>query len=45
MLVNKYKDTAFDLPDADTYTFYVGKNEKAWVKGRMEFGLFFESVT
>ncbi len=30
MFVNKYKDTVFDLPDADNNTFYVGKNEIAW---------------
>ncbi len=27
MFVNKFKDTVFDLPDADNNTFYVGENE------------------
>lgn len=34
MFVNKYKDTVFDLPDTGNKTFYVGKNEIAWVRGR-----------
>ncbi len=33
MFVNKYKDTVFDLPDADKNTFYVGENEIAWEQG------------
>ncbi len=28
--VSKYKDTVFDLPNADINTFYVGENEIAW---------------
>ncbi len=36
MIVNKYEDTVFDLPDADNNTFYIGKNEIAWVQGRDE---------
>lgn len=35
--VNKYKDTGFDLPNADNHAFYVGKNEIAWV-GRRDGG-------
>ncbi len=34
MFVHKYKDVMFDLPDSDNYTFYIGKNEVAWVQGR-----------
>ncbi len=34
MFVNKYKDTVFDMPDADNNSFYVSKNEMAWVQGR-----------
>ena len=34
MFVNKYKDTVFDLPDADNNTFYVGENEIVWERGR-----------
>ncbi len=34
MFVNKYKDTVFDLPDADNNTFYVGENEIAWERGQ-----------
>ncbi len=34
MFVNTYKDTVFDLSDADNNTFYIGKNEIAWVKGK-----------
>ncbi len=34
MFVNKYKDTMFDLPDADNNTSYDGKNEIAWVQVR-----------
>ncbi len=30
MFVNKYKDTVFDLHDADNNTFYVGENVIAW---------------
>ncbi len=33
MFVNKYKDTMFDLPNADNNTFYVGENKIAWVQG------------
>ncbi len=31
MFVNKYKDTVFDLPDADDNSFYIGKKEVGWV--------------
>ncbi len=34
VVVNKYIDTVFHLPDADNNTFYVEKNEIAWVQGR-----------
>ncbi len=34
MFVNKYKDTVFDIPDADIDTCYMDKNEIAWVQGR-----------
>ncbi len=34
MLVNKYKDTVFDLPNADNNIFYVGENEIAWEQGQ-----------
>ncbi len=34
MFANKYEETVFDLPDADDNTFYVDKNEIAWVQGR-----------
>ncbi len=34
MFFNKYKDTVFDLLDADNNTFYFGKNEIALVQGR-----------
>ncbi len=27
MLVNQYKDSVFDIPNADNKTFYVGKNK------------------
>ncbi len=33
MFINKYRDTEFDLPDADNNTFYVGENEIAWERG------------
>ncbi len=33
MFVNKYKDTEFDLSDADNNTFDVGKNEIGWIQG------------
>ena len=43
MFVNKYKDTVFDLPDADNNTFYVGENEIAqelgWDGGWTIFGV------
>ncbi len=31
MIVSKYKDTMFDLPDADNDTFYIGESEIKWV--------------
>ncbi len=34
MFVNKYKDTVFDLPDADNNTLNEGENEISWVQGR-----------
>ncbi len=33
MFVNKYKDTVFDLTDADNNTFYVGEDEIVWERG------------
>ncbi len=33
-MVNKYKDTVFDLPDADNNTFYIGENDIGWLRGR-----------
>ncbi len=33
MFVNKYKDTVFDLPDADNNIFYVGEDEIVWKHG------------
>ncbi len=34
MIVNKYSDTVFDLPDSDNNTFYVGENEITKKGGR-----------
>ncbi len=34
MFVNNYKDIVLNLPDADSNTFYIGKNEIAWVWSR-----------
>ncbi len=34
MFVNNYKDIVLNLPDADSNTFYIGKNEIAWVPCR-----------
>ncbi len=34
MFDNKYKDTVFDLPNADNITFYVGENEIARERGQ-----------
>ncbi len=34
MFVNKYKDTVFDLPNANNNTFYIGKDEIVWEHGR-----------
>ncbi len=33
MLVNKFKDTLFDLPDADNNNFQISKNEIEWTQG------------
>ncbi len=34
MFVNKYKDTVFDLLDADNDTFQIDKNEMGLIQGR-----------
>ncbi len=34
MFVNKYKDTVFDLPDADNNSFYVSEDDIGWVRGQ-----------
>ncbi len=34
MFVNKYKDTVFDLDDANNNTFYVGEDEIVWERGQ-----------
>ncbi len=44
MFVNKYKDTMFDLPDADNNTFLLGKMKEHGSKEGMEVGPPLESV-